>query len=830
MNNKNYFKDYDDFDKESQKILLAFQKKVIPESLQQSNLSMQNVISVDKTANISELMAKATEWITDEYINLDKLIIKIKAANSGINDYQFAYNFQELKANVQNKSIQNRSDGFIQLKVYRNSKIGNVSVKWSDTRITQQIDQRNKKIYYRLHFYYANSSELAIVLETSWYKDFRNLNILLNYGDVDKYEADYNYFLQNFATVLRNEKDADRLKFIYENIPESIIEKLSDKLDNEVLFNHLEILSKDDDSDLFKDSSAAVIKIFKTFIRPVPILNYFRENPDKLNRIYYNLDKNGEYDGKVISNRMILANIMLVFSMFAKNAKQKKNIKTFTIGKGYKVNSNILEGGVFQQDGDKYRDTFFLQQQKEEIETHNIQSSQTMGTSGEGTRIVTTDLDDGAQYHPLDMIYIKDISGEKEVSYFVPAIYLKALSDAQEWAVVLQNIRIAADIVAVIIGVLTLPAGNPYFLLLAIADISLAGADLTIQTFKEEILKYEGGKEFLETWEEIYLVGGALTAGGLLVGLFYKMGLKLLTIPEIIKNIKLKETIAAHMISVLLEVNLTNFERGSVKILIQNTEVVMATSGSLNEYQMLKLQEKGVILLSGDVSKGNKIRKEYNLFYNGNIVAKGDKNSFYKQIKDLKGSYDKGDKLIEVLEEMEDEVWKYFDKEYASGNKYETKKLENIYTIGSKKDFEKGVKYLTKKEREPYEIFVQHDKIVDFNGDLVDTNGSISILENGDVVSTEYAIFVMSEEGNIYLSKNYAFGKFHHSSFLAGKPVAAAGEMIIEKGIIKEVTDGSGHYKPSLNLVRRNLKDELSSRGFFGFINKIEEIKFNHGF
>ena len=36
----------------------------------------------------------------------------------------------------------------------------------------------------------------------------------------------------------------------------------------------------------------------------------------------------------------------------------------------------------------------------------------------------------------------------------------------------------------------------------------------------------------------------------------------------------------------------------------------------------------------------------------------------------------------------------------------------------SKADFEKGVKYLTEKEREAYEVFVQHNKIVDAKGNL----------------------------------------------------------------------------------------------------------------
>lgn len=641
MNNKKYLTDYDDFDKESQKILLALQKKVLTETLTQSNLSVQRVQSVNKVADISEAMSDITDWLTDEYIDLERLIIKIKAANSGMNDYQFAYNPKDLNANIQNKSIQNKSDGFIQLKVYRNPKVGNVSVKWKDSRITQKIDLRSKKIYYRLHFYYANSTETAFILETSWYRDFRDLNILLNYGDIDKYEADYNYFLQNFANALRNTKEADRLKFIYENIPESILENLSNNVDNEIFFNHLENLSKDDDSSTFRDSSAAVIQIFKAFGSPIPILNYFRENPAKLNRIYYNLDKSGEYNGKPLSNRIILANIMMIFSMFAKNTKQKKTAKTFTIGKGYKVNGNILEGGIFQKDGDNYRDTFFLQQQKEETVSYNMQSTQTMGTSGSGERTITTDIDEGAQYHPLDMVYIKDISGEKETLYFVPAIYMKALADAQEWEVVLQNIRMAADIVAVIIGVLTLPTGNPYFLLLAIADISLAGADFTIQAFKEEILKYEGGKEFLDAWEKIYIYGGSALIAGNIVGGFYLGAAKILT--KIAEG-EVKNYLKSIVIKAILEINISSFTKDSIRI-VEPEEIFLAT-----EYKALgkKMTEKGVIFIGG--KKDGKFAETFEAVYDGEIVeefSKAEIPKFYKKWNKLKD-----EKLEETLQEI----------------------------------------------------------------------------------------------------------------------------------------------------------------------------------
>lgn len=116
-----------------------------------------------------------------------------------------------------------------------------------------------------------------------------------------------------------------------------------------------------------------------------------------------------------------------------------------------------------------------------------------------------------------------------------------------------------------------------------------------------------------------------------------------------------------------------------------------------------------------------------------------------------------------------------------------------------------------KKEHKTYEIFVQHDS----EGNLINNSGSISILEDGTPDITDYAIFVMAESGELYLSKNRKVGEFHHSSFLAGKPVAAAGEMIIKKGIIIEINNASGHYMPSLDFVKKNILKELDSRHYF---------------
>jgi hypothetical protein len=59
-----------------------------------------------------------------------------------------------------------------------------------------------------------------------------------------------------------------------------------------------------------------------------------------------------------------------------------------------------------------------------------------------------------------------------------------------------------------------------------------------------------------------------------------------------------------------------------------------------------------------------------------------------------------------------------------------------------------------------------------------------------------YAIFVMDPQGNIYAGQ-HRVGLFHHSSFLAGRDVAAAGEIKVTGGKLTHLTAKSGHYFPS---------------------------------
>ena len=101
------------------------------------------------------------------------------------------------------------------------------------------------------------------------------------------------------------------------------------------------------------------------------------------------------------------------------------------------------------------------------------------------------------------------------------------------------------------------------------------------------------------------------------------------------------------------------------------------------------------------------------------------------------------------------------------------------------------VKYLDEFERAKYELSIVEGKLYDITGRLFDTTLTDTIFSRGK------SIFVMSKEGKIYASISHKVGEFHHSSFLAGAEVAAAGEIRVVKGILEEVTRKSGHYQPS---------------------------------
>ena len=96
----------------------------------------------------------------------------------------------------------------------------------------------------------------------------------------------------------------------------------------------------------------------------------------------------------------------------------------------------------------------------------------------------------------------------------------------------------------------------------------------------------------------------------------------------------------------------------------------------------------------------------------------------------------------------------------------------------------------------------------------MDNLGTAYINSGVDIFDTEnnkteasgkgFAIFVC-DPFDMYAA-SHVLGRFHHSSFFAGMPVVAAGEVIAFDGEIKLITAKSGHYRPSAADMLRMVK------------------------
>ena len=118
---------------------------------------------------------------------------------------------------------------------------------------------------------------------------------------------------------------------------------------------------------------------------------------------------------------------------------------------------------------------------------------------------------------------------------------------------------------------------------------------------------------------------------------------------------------------------------------------------------------------------------------------------------------------------------------------------------------EQNVRYLTATERLRYLLRVDGGRLKDCNVDNYDTSR-----EWTQASGKGWAIFVMDDKGNIYAG-THLLGVFHHSSFLAGAPTRAAGEIIVVDGKLKVITSKSGHYRPGNPEMIRALETLVSA-------------------
>ncbi|WP_276834167.1 hypothetical protein, partial [Chryseobacterium cucumeris] len=485
-----------------------------------------------ETLELREIISK--EWRTDDYIRKQLLCNKLKYSNQFNQRFMLNYNINDYDGTAEEKYIKDDKENIIYLKTYLNKNAEIVDLAQPECEIKFVINAAQEKISCQLIYFYhrdANREELrrkkAIVLETFSYEEFRRLVMHVGFDDFENYSEYKNYFTEIFKSSFLKAKSAEELKFLYTNTPEFVLRGMA--LENETLFGHLLALTKLDDTGIFsgwKDGSSALVNVLKAFSDRFFLVDKFKKSPELCNRIYFNLDGVSEFNGEMKSNRIIFATILMEYCLFSDN-RPKAGAPTFRIGNEYKVNTEVFGlAGDLLGFGKSDEKTFFLQQQKEVTKRVFIVPKE---GDPNATEQVTEDLDEGAEFYPLDMVYFieqhtsetNEEGEQRGTVMMVPAIYVKALADAEKWEDINETIRIVADMVGVVFGIGTLAlSGNPYLLLAAAADLSLALPDLTIQAFRAEIAKLPGGDEFLRQWDLIYnVLGSAVAVPQLAVGL-----------------------------------------------------------------------------------------------------------------------------------------------------------------------------------------------------------------------------------------------------------------------------------------------------------------------
>jgi hypothetical protein len=252
-------------------------------------------------------------------------------------------------------------------------------------------------------------------------------------------------------------------------------------------------------------------------------------------------------------------------------------------------------------------------------------------------------------FHPLEMVRLT--FSDEGISLLVPAIYVKDISDYIEqakidakWNELIKTLRIGMDLFVAAFSLVATLANPGTALLRGLIFFGVLGvADATIVTFEEEIRNTKYGPEFLDAWDNF---NGMVASMALFeaAGVVLSKGAKLLTT---LKTAASREYVTAILMRVMLEINISNFTRGALEIL--NTEQVYnLVRPFVSTSEITRLQQAGVMFLSATKTTETAAETEMIVIYKTQIIAKGSEkklNDIIKQLTKLSSN--------ELLDELE---------------------------------------------------------------------------------------------------------------------------------------------------------------------------------
>ncbi len=454
-----------------------------------------------------------------------------------------------------------------------------------------------------------------------------------------------------YANKIRHCKDSDELKAFYESLPEPIIDNFSLYLDYEVMYSHIVLLTDHDDTGFlsgWRDSSSSLINLLRAMSESVRLYKGLCRDRELVNRIYENLDGTSVLEGVTMSNKTAFTNILKALCAYNNFRGVEKYGTIFHYGPGYDLNANVFSKTAEE----KEKHSIFLEQLK--ITQEYFPGYTTRSPNGKyttevkGVTVENKKILHSGHYGPLDMVYLIDTSNGEGQPIPVPAIYIKALSDETEWQDIHRNIRIGANILAVILGIVSLGATSPLLVALAYADIALSTADLGIAVFEEEIRKAEGGAEFLAVWDQVMIVGGIATAGPLLVNKIFTTGTKVMRLAKDGKLIASMQDCLAQVAE--RSKNIGNFVNGTKAAVLDLTKEFTVDL----RIRLKKLQELGVVVLKGQLKFATYEGKGYALVYKGEVIAEGTVKDLIREVFDIWKKAGKETNIIKYLDDIVD--------------------------------------------------------------------------------------------------------------------------------------------------------------------------------
>ncbi|WP_336731879.1 hypothetical protein [Chryseobacterium sp. VD8] len=628
----------------------------------------------------------------------------------------------------------------VPLKVELNKRACFISLKDYGSRF--YINPQKEEILFELKFVYTDYLDKREFNNTTGkYELEKEYNaVIISTSDANGYMAlseklglrndARNEIITIFTEKVKETQNPVDLKFLYENMPDFVIENLLSKLDgkfnNEIIltkdkktgksrvvsaaqkfiWEHLEKLVNYDDLGAFswtRDSSGALLNLLKVFKNSQFLFESFKGNQAMVKRIFGNMNKTSIAGGREWSNKTLFANFITALCIDNAFNGLRRLDKEFIIGNDYAVSS----GNIFQNEKDN---EFFLQQLKKTTEKVTTNAHESLN---EYTEVKLKETDEGNLYHPMDIVRIKfsDLKSEEQPFPFVSAMTIKAYAEERDQQLRADAIRIGFDVLAIVLGVVFFPAGGAVGIAAESIGIGLALADIGITANREDILLEPGGKEFLETWEKVYLVGGLTLAPVVMVEEAFAKSV-FCYLKALKSGSPLLQAYEKSLGKILLQREILTFAGNTLK---PNTEIVLkilaynsdkiskATAFTFRKYDsiLLQLYEKGAVI----VEIGE---KDYALVYKGEKLIQGTSNDkkvleFYKRLKKNQK------RLGEFLEEVRHEGGAYGESIIATTVKTEVDAFEAGLIQFSKtitKPFEKM------KEAMPYFNHFSVDNIV----------------------------------------------------------------------------------------------------------------------